>query len=240
MKKGTKIITLFFIITAIILSVLWLVFFSTDVSYYLIAVIILLLSLLPIFISFEKSKPDAREMALLAVIIGLAVVSRAVFYLIPQFKPISAVVIAGAVCLGAERGYIIGAFSAFISNFIFVQGVWTPFQMVALGLIGFMAGLIFEKVKPNRINLTIIGFLLTFILYGVIVDFSSVLLMVTDFNVLSVLSVYASGAPFSAAFGGATALILFLFGEIFIKKLNRINLKYGIVKKNIDSEDNNG
>lgn len=231
MKKGFKAVSAAFVIAAAVLTVLWQVFLAETTSYYLVSVIILMLSLLPFFISFEKSVPDAREMALLAVLTALAVVSRAVFYLIPQFKPIAAVVIASAVCLGANRGYIIGAFSAFVSNFLFGQGVHTPFQMVALGLVGFAAGLIFEKIKPNRVNLAVIGFLLSFALYGIIVDLSSVLTMVTDYNLSSVLAIYAAGVPFSAVFGGATAIFLFLFGEEFIKKLNRIINKYGIVDR---------
>lgn len=228
MKKIFKVITLLFIAAA---AVLWQIFLADTTSYYLVSVIILMLSLLPFFISFEKSAPNAREMALLAVLTALAVVSRAVFYLVPQFKPIAAVVIASAVCLGADRGYIIGAFSAFVSNFLFGQGVHTPFQMVALGLVGFAAGLIFEKIKPNRINLAVIGFLLSFALYGIIVDLSSVLTMVTDYTVPSVLAIYAAGVPFSAVFGGATAIFLFLFGEEFIKKLNRVITKYGILDR---------
>ncbi|MEZ3420337.1 MAG: hypothetical protein K1V95_00125, partial [Eubacterium sp.] len=50
------------------------------------------------------------------------------------------------------------------------------------------------------------------------------------FTLASAAAVYAAGLPFSAIFGGATAVFLFLFGEEFIKKINRINIKYGIVQ----------
>lgn len=229
MKKYSQAIFLLFIIAALVLTVVWQLFFAQSASYYLCAAIIIVLSLLPFFISYEKSKPSAREMALMASLIALAVASRAAFYVVPQFKPIAAVVIVSAVCLGAQRGYIIGAFSAFVSNFLFGQGVWTLFQMVALGLIGFISGLIFDKIKPNRWLLAIVGFLLSFALYGIIVDTSSVLTMLSDYTLSGVIAIYAAGIPFSAVFGAATALFLFLFGEAFIKKLNRIVIKYGIV-----------
>lgn len=235
--KALKILSAILILLTAVMIVLWQIFLAETTSVYLISAIILLLSMIPFLLSFERSAPTAREMALLAVLIALAVASRAVFYLVPQFKPIAAVVIVSAVCLGAERGYIIGAFSAFVSNFIFGQGIWTPFQMVALGLVGFLAGLIFKKVKPNRWSLSIVGFLLTFALYGIIADSSSVLVMVTDYNWSSVLAVYGAGVPFSAIFGAATVIFLFLFGEAFIKKLDRINTKYGIVKA---KENSNG
>ena len=231
-RKSVKILSAVLLLLTAVIIVLWQLFFAATTSFYLVSVIILLVSMLPFMLSFEKSSPSARELALIAVLISLAVASRAVFYLVPQFKPIGAVVIVSAVCLGAERGYIIGAFSAFVSNFIFGQGIWTPFQMVALGLVGFLAGIIFKKLKPNRWTLSIVGFILTFALYGVIVDTSSVIFIADEFTWSAAIAIYAAGVPFSAIFGGATVLFLFLFGEAFIKKLNRINLKYGITEDN--------
>ena len=236
-RKALKILSAVLLLLTAVVIVIWQIFFSKTTSVYLISAIILLISMIPFMLSFERSAPSARELALLAVLIALAVASRAVFYLVPQFKPIAAVVIVSAVCLGAERGYIIGAFSAFVSNFIFGQGIWTPFQMVALGLVGFFAGIIFKRIKPNRWSLSIIGFILAFALYGIIADSSSVLIMVSDYNLGSILAVYGAGVPFSAIFGGTTAIFLFLFGEAFIKKLDRINTKYGIVKT---KENGNG
>lgn len=233
MKRSSKIIFSVFIALSIAGIILWQYFVGSN-SYYLCAVIVIALSLLPFFISFEKSFPSAREMALMAVLIALAVASRAVFYLIPQFKPIGAVVIACAVCLGAERGYIIGAFSAFISNFLFGQGAWTPFQMAALGLCGFLAGLIFKRIKADKWTLSVVGFVLTFAVYGLIADASTVLITVTKPSLASVGAVYAAGLPFSAVFGAATAVFLFLFGEVFIKKINRIIVKYGIGEDNYE------
>lgn len=233
-KRALRIFSFSAVVFTAVLTVLWQLFFAETTSFYLVSVIILLISMLPFLLSYEKSMPSARELALIAVLISIAVASRAVFYLIPQFKPIGAVVIVSAVCLGAERGYIVGAFSAFISNFIFGQGIWTPFQMAALGLVGFMAGITFKKIKPNKWLLSIVGFLLTFVLYGIIADTSSVIFLADDFTASAAIAVYTAGVPFSAIFGCTTALFLFLFGEEFIKKLNRINIKYGIVK----AEDN--
>lgn len=210
--------------------VLWQVF-SKSRNYYLISIIILIISVLPFFVDFEKSKPSAKKLALLSGMIALAVVSRAVFYLIPQVKPIAAVVIVSGVCLGARQGYLVGAFSAFISDFIFGQGIWTPFQMVALGCVGLLAGVIFKFVKANRITLSVIGFVLAFAVYGLIADTSSVLMLSTDFSLPSVLAVYGAGVPFSAVFGVTTAVVLFLIGDTFIRKLNRIITKYGFASE---------
>jgi uncharacterized membrane protein len=230
MKKSVKIATAVGVIISLLGIVLWQLFLSDSVNYYITSVCILIISMLPFFISFEVEKISSREVTLVATLIALAVVSRAAFYLIPQVKPIAAVVIASAVCLGAQRAYIIGAFSAFISNFIFGQGYWTPFQMVALGLVGLFAGLIFNNLKANRWSLAIVGFVLTFALYGFIVDASSVFMMSGDnLTIKGALAIYASGTPFSALFGASTAIFLFFFGKPFIKKIQRINIKFNLV-----------
>ena len=216
----------------LVLTVLWQFFLSDSVNYYIVSVAVLVLSMLPFFISFEVKSITAREVTLTATLISLAVVSRAAFYLIPQVKPIAAVVIASAVCLGAERGYIIGAFSAFISNFIFGQGIHTPFQMVALGLVGFIAGLLFKKLAVNRWTLAAAGFVLACVLYGLIVDISTILVMYGEHLTLSgAATVYAAGVPFNIVFGLATAVFLFFFGVPFIKKIDRVNTKYGLAEK---------
>lgn len=224
MKKIFPLICIFICFAGVIV---WQVVFDSK-SYYFISVMIIIISMLPFFFSFEKSRNDAREISLLASLTAIAVVSRAVFYLIPQVKPIGAVVIVSGICLGAKKGYIVGALSAFISNFIFGQGVWTPFQMVALGLTGYIGGILFCKHKPKKIILAAAGFVLTFGLYGLIADLSSVLVLAGDMNISSVLAVYGAGIVFNLVFGITTAVFLFLFGEEFIKKIERIQTKYGI------------
>jgi hypothetical protein len=85
-------------------------------------------------------------MVIIAVLCGIAVAGRAAFFMLPQFKPVVAIVIIAGASLGAESGFIVGALSGFVSNFIFGQGPWTPWQMFAFGMIGFIAGLLFCKL----------------------------------------------------------------------------------------------
>ena len=227
MKKAFLYIT---VALSLAFIVLWQFLFADSVNYYIVSVVILIASMLPFFVSYEQKKVTARDITLTATLIALAVVSRAAFYLIPQVKPIAAVVIVSAVCLGADKGYIVGAFSAFVSNFIFGQGMWTPFQMVALGTVGLLAGLIFRWLKVNRYTLSIVGFVLATVVYGAIVDMSTVLSAYgNNVTLKGTLSIYASGAVFSLVFGGATAVFLFLFGMPFITKIERISKKYGLI-----------
>ena len=226
-----KIIFPFFIVFTMLGVIIWQLIFSDKINYYITSVAVLLLSMLPFFISFEIRRVSSREITLIASLVALAVVSRAAFYLIPEVKPIAAVVIASAVFLGAERGYIIGALSMFVSNFIFSQGIWTPFQMVAMGLLGFFAGIIFSK-KHGRWFLALYGLVSVIVIYGLIVDISTVLVSLGDnINLSGIISIYAAGFPFNLVFGVTTAVFLLVFGDGFIKKLQRLDTKYNILNK---------
>ena len=226
MKKA---LMLFTVLGSLVFVLIWQTLFAKSINYYISSIVVLVLSMLPLFAVFESKSLTARDLTLTATLIALAVVGRAAFYLIPQVKPIAAIVIASAVCLGSQRGYIIGAFSAFVSNFIFGQGIWTPFQMVALGTVGLLAGLVFQRLKVNRYTLSVVGFFLASFVYGIIVDMSTVLSVYgNNITLKGALSVYASGAVFNLVFGVSTAVFLFLFGMPFITKIERISTKYAI------------
>lgn len=226
MKKA---LMLFTVLGSLVFVLIWQTLFAKSINYYISSIVVLVLSMLPLFAVFEAKSLTARNLTLTATLIALAVVGRAAFYLIPQVKPIAAIVIASAVCLGSQRGYIIGAFSAFVSNFIFGQGIWTPFQMVALGTVGLLAGLVFQRIKVNRYTLSVVGFFLASFVYGIIVDMSTVLSVYgNNITLKGALSVYASGAVFNLVFGVSTAVFLFLFGMPFITKIERISTKYAI------------
>lgn len=110
----------------------------------LLGLIFLAACAIPFFLVFEKKKPQARELVPIAVMAALGVVGRTLFSLIPlpNFKPVSAIVIITAVAFGPETGFLTGALTGFLSNFIFGQGPWTPWQMFCWGMIGFVAGLL--------------------------------------------------------------------------------------------------
>jgi len=110
----------------------------------LLALVFLAACAIPFFWVFDKKKPQARELVPIAVMAALGVVGRTVFAVVPlpNFKPVSAIVIITAVAFGPETGFLTGALTGFVSNFIFGQGPWTPWQMFCWGMIGFIAGLL--------------------------------------------------------------------------------------------------
>ena len=204
--------------------------------YLIISMLIGILAMVPFFVKFEKKKVQARELVILAVLIATAVVGRAAFFMVPNFKPILAIVIISGVALGRESGFLVGAMSAFVSNFLFGQGPWTPFQMVAMALCGFLAGLIFHKyyakadsfTGKRKLPLLIYGALSVFFLYGAIVDIWTILAMTPHPTIATVVTVYGAALYFNLIHAAATVIFLLLLAGPMLKKLNRVKIKYGM------------
>ena len=100
--------------------------------------------MLPFFLVFESRKPQARELVLIATLCAVAVAGRSAFFFLPQFKPVAAFIILAGAAFGGETGFLVGAVTMLCSNMFFGQGPWTPYQMFAMGLIGFLAGVLFR------------------------------------------------------------------------------------------------
>ncbi|MCR5809264.1 MAG: ECF transporter S component [Clostridiales bacterium] len=206
-----------------------------DRKYYIVSLIIIALSMVPFALRFEKKRQTARELVVLAAMIAIGVAGRAAFYMLPQVKPIVAITIITGIAFGCESGFIAGAMIAFVSNFLFIQGPWTPWQMEALGLMGFFAGLIFHRKDgriPRLIPLLVYGALGTFIIYGFIVDTSTVFTVYSsEVTWKLALSTYAAGVPMNLVNAGATVVFLLLLARPMLKKLNRVRVKYGILEE---------
>ncbi len=204
-----------------------------DRKYLLVSMVLLVCSMLPFFMLFEHRKPQAREMVTLSVMCAIAVAGRAAFSMIPQFKPVAAIVIITGVCLGAQSGFLVGAVSAFVSNFFFGQGPNTPWQMFAFGIIGFLAGLLYENgpLKSSRLSLCVFGGLTTFLLYGGIVNLGTLLISGLPLTLPSFLTVCATGAPFDFIHAAATVVFLYFISRPMTEKLNRIKIKYGLLQE---------
>ncbi|MBP1760551.1 MAG: metal ion transporter rane-spanning subunit, partial [Firmicutes bacterium] len=107
-----------------------------DRKYYFVSLLIIICAMVPFVMIFEHRRPQAREIVIIAMLAALAVAGRSVAFMLPGFKPVIALVIITGVCFGGESGFLVGAITAFVSNFFFGQGPWTPWQMFCFGIIG--------------------------------------------------------------------------------------------------------
>jgi len=205
-------------------------YFLQNKKYYFISLMIILEIMIPFFYGFEGTKPQARELVTISVLCAAAVAGRAAFFMLPQFKPIVAIVIISGVCFGGETGFLIGAITGFVSNFMYGQGAWTPWQMFAFGIIGFLAGVLYTKgiLKCTKISLALFGAVSTLVIYGGIMNPASVILWNNNPTAEMLLSSFVMGFPFDLIHAASTVFFLWVFAQPLIEKIDRLKVKYGI------------
>ena len=284
--------------------------FLLDSNMYMVgSLLIVIYTMIPFFMVFERRKPRAREIVLIAMMTALTAVIHMFFHITVPIQAGTAMVIISGISLGPEAGFLIGALGRFVCNFYMGQGPWTPWQMFCWGLLGFLAGLAFNKIDYAEIrNRTFrdslasrsfrivmgpmlciafamaaayISYLLvpgednTFFgwrvyLFGAFGLLAGVLLqrkrmpadgvtmaLFTFFTVLIIYGgimnmcamvtssmrpggepiswetlrlLYISGLPYDLSHAATAGIFVFLFGDVFIKKLERIKIKYGIYR----------
>ncbi len=286
--------------------------------------LILILLLAATFSGYERRKPAAREVVMIALMTALTAGVHLVFHVtVPAQTGTAMVIIAGA-ALGPEAGFLIGALSRFVCNFYIGQGPWTPWQMVCWGILGCLAGFAFSRTEvegeifrkyedtdgtlnpPDRelsaaspqksdfhvflkplicmatalmaalvcyilrpgkdptffgwriyafgavglaaavilqrrrlpvtgLSMSLFTFLTTFVIYGGLINICS---MVTssslqggrEISLETLRILYISGLPYDLFHAGSATIFIFLFGPAFVRKLERVRIKYGIVR----------
>lgn len=207
-------------------------------SYVIVSVIVVLCAIVPFFVGFERRRPQARELVMLAVMCALAVAARAAFIWLPSFKPMAAIVMIAGIAFGPSSGFLVGSLSALTSNFIFGQGPWTPWQMLAFGLCGLAFGALARRgvVKREDLGVTgslvlaILGAVFVVIVVGPVLDTSSLFFMVSRITPEVIVAVYLAGFPMNCAQAAATFVTLLLAAAPLLDKLSRVRRKYGMLE----------
>ena len=204
-------------------------------GYYITGIVIIVEVMIPFFMAFERRKPQAREVVVIAVLCTLAIIGR-VAIPIPHFKATFAIIMLSGIAFGPEVGFVVGAITAFASNFFYGQGAYMPWQVIAYGAGGMLAGFIFAKNRVGRKPwlMAIIGFLSVVLWVGPLLDSAHIFIMVPKINYETVAMVLASGFPVNVSQGICTAMIMLFFGRPLLEKLDRVKQKYGML------EDENG
>lgn len=200
----------------------------------LISLLVLTEIMLPFALAFEHRRPPAYELVLLAVFSALAVAGRTALSALPQFKPVLALVILSGVALGAESGFLIGALSMLLSNVFFGQGPWTPWQMFAMGLIGFLSGFLYRRgiLRCSRTSLCIFGAVAAVVVYGFLMNVSSAFTWYSNsLSVGVIVACCVNGLPMDLMQSAATAAFLWLFSAPLLGIIDRVRMKYGILNE---------
>lgn len=116
----------------------------------------------------EGSPGSVRDLTLVATLGGIAAAGRVLFAPVPGVQPVTVVVAAAGVALGPKRGFAVGALAAVASNFFLGQGPHTPWQMLAWGGCGVLAGLA-RRVLEHRVAFAAFCFALGYA-FGLLMD----------------------------------------------------------------------
>ena len=179
-------------------------------------------------VGWERSRPGLRQIMPTVVLGALAAAGRILFAAFPDVKPVSAICILAGAVFGRRSGFMVGALAALVSNFFFGQGPWTPWQMYAWGMIGYLAGMLADRgllEKPAVVYS--FGFASAFF-YGLLLNSWTVVGFVRPLNWETALLTYAAAAPFDLIHAVATVAFLAIVFVPWRRKLERIRAKYGL------------
>lgn len=232
LSKRTLLATIL-ILLCIPLTIFAGIFYMDDRQYNVIAILVLVECMLPFVLVFEGRKPKARELVIIAVLCAIGIAGRSLFFMLPQFKPVLALTIIAGVAFGGETGFLVGAATMLASNMLFSQGPWTPWQMFAMGIIGFIAGVLFRKglLRRTRVALASFGAFSAILIYGGIMNPAAVFM--TSSQSISwekIIAYYISGLAMDLIHAFGTALFLLFVAEPMLEKMDRIKVKYGVIE----------
>ena len=199
--------------------------------FYITSTAIIVMGLIPFFYSFERSRPKARDIVSVAVFCAIGVAARAAFFMVPEFKPVLALCVLYGAVFGSEIGFLCGSVTMLVSNMLFSQGPWTPWQMYAMGLVGFLAGLICRgDLMKHRVPLALFGFFSAIVVYGGIMNPVAALIWGGEVLSLSVIiGYYVAGFPLDVIHAAASFVFLLLLSQPILNKFKRLKLKYNVL-----------
>jgi energy-coupling factor transport system substrate-specific component len=184
--------------------------------------VLLALVLLGGFLWYERERPPARVLALVAALAALAVVGRLAFAAFPNVKPTTDIVLFSGYTLGAVPGFAVGAVTALVSNVFLSQGPWTVWQMAGWGGVGAGAALlarVARRREPSRVWLAVACGFAGFA-FGAWMDvYQWTLASRQDLD--SYLAVSASSLPYNLAHATGNVLFCLVIGPAFIRALRR-------------------
>jgi energy-coupling factor transport system substrate-specific component len=233
MKKSQ--IVMFLMLLVVIPATLLLGMKLPGRSYYLLSAVVAIEILIPFFMAFEGRRPQPRELVTVAVMSALVTIARVAVPL-PSFKPTFAVIMLAGIAFGPETGFIVGALGALGSDFFYGQGPFTPWQMMAYGMAGLLAGFVFQRNWLPRKNwvMGVFCFVCTVLFIGPLLDTSTVTIIATKFTWENMLPIYASGLPVNVSQGACSFLTMLLFGNAILEKLERVKTQYGMMETGDD------
>jgi energy-coupling factor transport system substrate-specific component len=192
------------------------------------------------FAWYERSRPPAQVVALVAALAALAIAGRIAFAAFPNVKPTTDIVVFAGYALGGAPGFAVGALTALVSNFWFGQGPWTPWQMVGWGLCGVLGALLALGTRnASRLVLAATcGF--AGIFYGALLNFSLMATYGGDLSLRHFLVLEARAIPFDVAHVLGNVVLALVAGPAMVRMLARFRERFEWERRGAPSASGDG
>lgn len=216
--------------TIVIFTILLILSTFFSQKYYLaLSLVMLILAMAPFFISFEKKELKAEEIVIISILSAIASIGRIPFAALPNVQPTSFIIILSGLSFGGHTGFMVGSISALVSNMVLGQGPWTPWQMLAWGIMGFSASLFKNKMSmSSKLGISIFGGVWGF-LFGWIMNLWGVLYLdPTSISWKIYLTSCIASFKFDLSHAISNVVFISLFNKRWERILGRIKMKYGL------------
>jgi len=195
------------------------------VGWGLASFIIAVLAVIAFFFEYQSMAIGSKEIALVAMLGTISAAVRIPFAAIPNVQPCTYLIICTGYVFGPVAGFMVGALTPLVSNFYLGHGPWTPFEMLAWGMMGVL-GAAAGRARVGTFGLVVLGVVGAFV-YGWTINtwyWASFIYPLTfkTFLVYQLNSIWFEGfhaagnAVFLAFFGTRTIAIM----ERFRKRFN--------------------
>lgn len=210
------------LVALVLTSLICISFFYSNIDNFSSVVTIgVILVLVASYFYFEKSSLGTKEISLIATLSAFAALTRVPFAALPNIKPTTFLVAVSGLVFGPFEGFLVGSTAAFISNIFLGQGPWTPWQMMAWGLVGCISGLIGKrKVRISSLNFSIICFFYGF-LFDWFMNLWHVLGFIKPITLGAVALTYISGLTFDIMHACGNFVFCYIFFDKLVKVLYR-------------------
>jgi energy-coupling factor transport system substrate-specific component len=199
------------------------------VSWPLASFLILALALAGGFAWYERSRPSSRTVAIVASLAALATLGRIAFAPLPSVKPTTDIVLISGYVLGGPPGFAVGAVAAIASNIVFGQGPWTPWQMLAWGMVGLLgASLGRRRGRPiPRLAMALICAAAGFA-YGLVLNFYTFVTFTGAHTLAQFIVIEGSAFSFDLAHAIGNFVFYLAFGPALVRALSRFRLRMDV------------
>ena len=190
---------------------------------------LLFLALAAGFAWYERAKPSAKVIALVATLAALAALGRAAFAPLPNVKPTTDIALLAGYALGAGPGFVVGAVGALASNLFFGHGPHTPWQMAGWGGAGLLgAGLAHAFGHELRRVPLAAACGLAGAAFGAWMDLH-LWVVFTDHQAAEYAAISARSLPFNLAHVIGNVVFCLVFGPALVRALLRFRARFDVV-----------